>query len=132
MKNKFKSKNNIPVCIYGPPDMMKVHNKDKKSAEGEEVNKKKVTGIAAIISLLVATVTGCGKKDFDPSDNQNIEIYGPPEMFEQQYNGRDVSENMINEEGLIEEEYTPEENIPVCIYGPPEMFENEEENSENN
>lgn len=93
------------------------------------MNNKKIKGFAALISMLVTAITGCGKQDFDPSKNHNVEIYGPPEVFEQ-YNNGGVSDNNTEIETEIDEEYSPEENVPVCIYGPPEMFENENEGAE--
>ena len=39
-----------------------------------------------------------GGEEFDPSVNQNVDVYGPPA-------------------------FDPENNIPEEVYGPPDMFE---------
>ncbi len=48
---------------------------------------------------------------FDPSENDNPDVYGPPDMFD---------------EPEIEE-FDPSENLNPLVYGPPEMFDNSDD-----
>lgn len=86
-----------------------------------------------IFSAVVLTISGCG--NFDPSENEPVCIYGPPEMM-----GEPIEE-VVEEitpaptpktpkptKVVVEEEPDTEfdatVNVEPCIYGPPEMFTN--------
>lgn len=57
---------------------------------------------AAIVGLIPSLLSGCGR-GFEPSENMNGDIYGGPEMYE--------------------ENFDPQYNAEPCVYGGPEMYE---------
>lgn len=66
-------------------------------------------GIIAALGVTTSFIPGCneptavyGPPPINPSDNEVVDVYGPPEDFD------------------------PEENEPVAVYGPPEDFGLEE------
>lgn len=82
---------------------------------------KRVTSglVAGSLALLPLTIPQCKRSpdmpvenpDFDPSENVPVDVYGPPESFD-------------NEDPV--DEFDPTDNIPVAVYGPPEWFSNNE------
>ena len=57
---------------------------------------------AAIVGLIPSLLSGCGR-GFETSENMNEDIYGGPEMYE--------------------ENFDPQYNAEPCVYGGPEMYE---------
>lgn len=86
-----------------------------------------------IFNALALTIAGCNS--FNPSNNEAVGVYGPPEMFEEpadednlmqdETEEKDDSEEgkSDNSKSSIHEMFKPEENIIEDVYGPPEMFE---------
>lgn len=80
-------------------------------------------GLAGALGMIA--LAGCNlvkeeNDDFDPSINQNEDVYGPPiEDF-------DPSDN-INEDvyGPPLEDYDAIDNMEACVYGPPEDMNSE-------
>ncbi len=72
---------NMTGCVYGPPPT---------SSDASDATKKQTT---------TASET---EESIDPSDNQNEDVYGPPEFFE-----------------------TDKNEVPA-VYGPPEDFTSDE------
>jgi uncharacterized membrane protein YhaH (DUF805 family) len=62
---------------------------------------------------------------FFPENNMEEDIYGPPDMFEDDGLEEDGNQQIDNSTEASEE-YVPEDNMEQTIYGPPEMFENDE------
>ena len=93
----FSAAANLNACVYGPPP--------NSSAIVPEKN-------------TITTTQPEQTEEFDPSDNQNADVYGPPEMF-----------NTEPDEPEVTEEFDPDDNMNAAVYGPPEMFgiETEEE-----
>ena len=65
---------------------------------------------------------------FDPADNQNADVYGPPEWFggaPESEESVETEETEDTDESRLEPDidiYKPEMNITPCVYGPPEWF----------
>ncbi len=95
----FSAAANLNACVYGPPP--------DSSAIVPEKN-----------TITTTQPKQTENEEYDPSDNQNADVYGPPEMF-----------NSEPEEPEVTEEYDPDDNMNAAVYGPPEMFgiETEEE-----
>ncbi len=95
----FSAAANLNGCVYGPPP--------DSSAIVPEKN-----------TITTTQPKQTENEEYDPSDNQNADVYGPPEMF-----------NSEPEEPEVTEEYDPDDNMNAAVYGPPEMFgiETEEE-----
>ena len=104
----------------------------KKKGNG----RKKLFGLFAIGSMSAA-VAGCS---FSPHGNEPVDIYGPPEMFDQNYDPeKENGEKLYGPPerfGVTDDEhpytivgedqdYDPEDAEVETIYGPPEMFEDE-------
>ncbi len=71
-----------------------------------------IIGIGTMILLILFAVDNnsgaYGDEDFfDPGQNMNKEIYGPPEMFD---------------DATDEEYFNPSDNEPATIYGPPNVL----------
>ena len=90
---------------------------------------KRAAGAAALFSMIIAVLSGCGRhvKSFEPSQNEAVEIYGPPEMLE--YQAEHGNLEGYDDVSLNEEEFDPSLNVEECIYGPPEMFEEQKQKS---
>ena len=75
---------------------------------------------AAVAAGLMLGLSACAAEptvpvpsdEFDPFSNENVEVYGPPEWFD---------------EG---EDFDPSENMVPAVYGPPEAFEGTELSTE--
>ena len=52
--------------------------------------------------------------DYDPADNMEEDVYGPPEMFYDDSTRPDDDEIEI---------FVPDDNMEVTVYGPPEMMD---------
>ena len=52
---------------------------------------------------------------FDPSEEEPVDVYGPPEWFDYDPDSDDVTEP--------DDDFDPSEEEPVDVYGPPEWFE---------
>ena len=64
-------------------------------------------------------------KEFDPSENEMQEIYGPPEAFERRARDRSSPED----DGwiFVPPAFDPEQNIMAPIYGPPPFLGDSDE-----
>ena len=79
---------NVTGCVYGPPP--------------DESTTKKETTASEV------------KETVDPKNNQNEDVYGPPEDFES-------SENEIPAVYGPPEDFTTSSNETTAVYGPPGM-----------
>ncbi|MCR5794217.1 MAG: hypothetical protein K6G61_02550 [Solobacterium sp.] len=96
---------------------MKKRKKTKTTAAGIIAGLMAVSFSQACIFNHNAAVYGPPPSaSYDPDDNVNEDVYGPPE--------EDPAETPVTEQ--IEETYDPAENVPVCVYGPASYFEDEE------
>ena len=87
----------------------------KKKGNG----RKKLFGLCAIGSMSAA-VAGCS---FSPHGNEPVDIYGPPEMFDQKYDPeKENGEKLYGPPEMFNQDYDPENAEMETIYGPPEMF----------
>lgn len=70
-----------------------------------------------ITAASTTTVTSGGEEsdDFDPSEEEPVDVYGPPEWFDYDPDNDDVTEP--------DDDFDPSEEEPVDVYGPPEWFE---------
>ena len=70
-----------------------------------------------ITAASTTTVTSGGEEsdDFDPSEEEPVDVYGPPEWFDYDPDSDDVTEP--------DDDFDPSEEEPVDVYGPPEWFE---------
>lgn len=67
---------------------------------------------------------GFGKKDeneFEPSNNDPEELYGPPEMFgnEPEDEPEDELGSVSNPLKKLNDKFNPARNAPEVVYGPP-------------
>ncbi|MBR1750186.1 MAG: hypothetical protein IJ740_04755 [Ruminococcus sp.] len=111
----FSAAANMHACVYGPPPDS-VDNSIVKSDQGSSQKDMKQT---------TTTATSAKETEFDPSENQNEDVYGPPEMFGL-YGGDDddpSSEEEPIDESDTKPEFDPSENENAAVYGPPEWFE---------
>lgn len=69
----FKSHENAPEAIYGPPS-------DFDSSYNENIE---IYGPPEMFDPDYENPEEIDEEDFDPSSNENAEIYGPPEAFEE-------------------------------------------------
>ena len=70
-----------------------------------------------ITAALTTTVTSGGEESdgFDPSEEEPVDVYGPPEWFDYDPDSDDVTEP--------DDDFDPSEEEPVDVYGPPDWFE---------
>lgn len=74
---------------------------------------------AASLVLSAATTVGCS---FDPADNENVDVYGPPPEDAQpidENDGFDPDDNYAPAVYGPPEEFLVEENQTLLVYGPP-------------
>lgn len=71
-----------------------------------------LVGIGLAILLLLCSLKS--RESFDPFYNENVSVYGPPELFNQDIDGPRLPE--LSELDVI----------PIEVYGPPEFFEEDE------
>lgn len=98
----FAAAVNLNGCVYGPPP---------ESGAGDGVQTADPAQTTAVSSEEEQETTSRTLKyqdSYDPADNDNEEVYGPPEYF-----------GYVSEP---EEEFDPEKNMIECVYGPPEDF----------
>lgn len=86
----FSVLDNNAVCVYGPPPPEYDYSTTDETS------------------------------DFDPSDNIEEPVYGPPEWFDTPAETEDTNgEDIVP----VPEEFNPDDNLDECVYGPPEWFE---------
>ena len=109
----FNPTNNMQETVYGPPEIFDPSQNELEDVYGppfpdpdDELNDEPIVDPGELNDEPVSDpdekkpLNNDGRKDdFDPKDNEEPLVYGPPEMF-------DPSQNELNE-----------------VYGPPEMFE---------
>ena len=78
--------------------------------------------------ILAALVAGGCTQPFEPSENEPVDVYGPPSMFGMQ--DEDIQED--HQESAENPDFNPADNDPECVYGPPSMFETEPDNTDPN
>ena len=69
----FRPQDNAPVCVYGPPEMLR----GRAEPEDPEPDEELPTGEVP---------------PFDPEENVTPCVYGPPEMFERPKEGEGSDE----------------------------------------
>ena len=85
---------------------MKKRKKTKTTAAGIISGLMAVSFSQACVFNQNAGVYGPPPSDaYEPDDNVNEDVYGPPE--------------------IIEETFEPSDNVPACVYGPQSWFEEE-------
>lgn len=65
--------------------------------------------------------------DYDPDGNENAAVYGPPEWFTDEEDAEEETETEDERQSEEDENYEPGDNINEPVYGPPELFENDSE-----
>ena len=93
----------ITGCVYGPPPVDPANSESSSATVESEVS----------------------NKGYDPSDNMNEEVYGPPEWFgmsEDEESVEEETEAPDIESSEEEESFNPGDNVIECVYGPPEMM----------
>lgn len=79
-----------------------------------------------ILGSIVCALTGCG---FNPSNNIESDVYGPPI---EDFDDYDTDKNSDSKKPDNSQDFDVEYNEMECIYGPPEMFEDENFNPDYN
>lgn len=110
----FAPVENIPVAVYGPPEMLE----EQYGIEPDEIDED-------------------GNMIFYPSENANQLVYGPPEMMEELTNeakGEEATDEVKDEEASSDEKdisdsdkevvFDESVNVNVDVYGPPSFFDN--------
>lgn len=95
----------ITGCVYGPPPVDPANSESSSAAVESDTSDNR----------------------YDPSDNMNEDVYGPPEWFgvsdgEPSDEEEDIDAPEI-ESSDEEISFDPEDNSMACVYGPPEMFD---------
>ncbi len=149
----YDPNNNIPETVYGPPEWFDPNydpdapeNQDDEQVEEPKDPQQPSNGEEG------STQTGSKKKKsdeddnkpapqepaFDPGQNQNVDVYGPPEYFGLEPAEPAPAEPTPDEPApeepapaeppqpdvLVPEPvpFDPEDNRLICMYGPPEWF----------
>ena len=102
----FSTAANMHACVYGPPESLGLNQSSDIKTYDDSQNERQTT----------VTTTNT---EFRPEDNENEDVYGPPEYFGAEPEEPDDPEE---ESSAPEDSFDPEENLNVCVYGPPEMF----------
>lgn len=110
----FSTAANMNACVYGPPPES-VHSDVIKT---DRVGTQEETSKAVDDTT---TTTTAKETDFDPSENQNEDVYGPPEWFGGEPDEPEESDDTAQSEQR--QEFDPSGNENACVYGPPEWFE---------
>lgn len=88
----------------------------KPSENGKKITAAKVIAGVITTAAICLNVNGCVYgPEVPPSENQNPDVYGPPESMTQ------VDETEPSEE------FTVDDNENRTVYGPPEAMEDEDE-----
>lgn len=104
----FSTAANMHACVYGPPESLGLNqSSDIKTYDDSQNEKPSAT----------TTTTR-----FKPEDNENEDVYGPPEFFGAEPEEPDDPEEPEEESSAPVDSFDPEDNLNVCVYGPPEMF----------
>ena len=88
--------NNRNAAVYGPPESGKPETDLSTEAESVKPEAESGTQTEQRVETELITETEAALTEFDPDDNLNNDVYGPPEDFE-------MKNNMI-----------------PAVYGPPE------------
>ena len=96
----------------------------KPSENGKKITAAKVIAGVAATAAICLNLNGCVYgPEVPPSDNQNPDVYGPPESMVQVDEtdpSDDVEETRIT---VDESEFSVDDNQNPDVYGPPEDFE---------
>ena len=103
----------------------------KPSDNGKKITAAKVIAGVAATAAICLNLNGCVYgPEVPPSENQNAEVYGPPESM-MQVEETDPSDEAEDTKVTIEEsEFSAEDNQNPDVYGPPEDFERDPEETE--
>lgn len=103
----------------------------KPSDNGKKITAAKVIAGVAATAAICLNLNGCVYgPEVPPSQNQNAEVYGPPESM-MQVEETDPSDEAEDTKVTIEEsEFSAEDNQNPDVYGPPEDFERDPEETE--
>lgn len=114
----FTVVSNMHACTYGPPPESMAPSSDIKvydtsQNDSSEVNDDTTTTSETTTTTTTTTTTKASDPSFDPDDNLNVDVYGPPEDFEP----KETEATQPNDD------YDPDINLNECVYGPPEWFD---------
>ena len=99
-------------------------------------------GIIAALSAGLSSLTGCDldlvscspaslygppPEDIDPSNNEVVDVYGPPDVDPSDWDDPDTWDDPESDDG-----YDEEDNIAITLYGPPVTDEGDEYDAEDN
>jgi hypothetical protein len=95
----FTAAANLNACAYGPPP--------------DSIRPDKNTDTTTVKTT-----------EYDPSENENPAVYGPPEYFDPSSNQNGDVYGPPEDFGFSEpeEDFDPSLNENRCVYGPPEMM----------
>lgn len=84
-----------------------------------------VVGIGTVIIIMLCSIGASVTAFFNPGDNEEPAVYGPPEIYEEYDPSINIEPDVYGPPEMFED-YNPNDNEEVCVYGPPEMFEESE------
>lgn len=84
-----------------------------------------VVGIGTVIIIMLCSIGASVTAFFNPGDNEEPAVYGPPEIYEEYDPSFNIEPDVYGPPEMFED-YDPYVNEEVCVYGPPEMFEESE------
>ncbi|MBQ8827163.1 MAG: DUF805 domain-containing protein [Oscillospiraceae bacterium] len=109
---------NISVAVYGPPQF-----EDNPPAESEETaisTEETAEEPEVLYETTIAESAVSEETLYDPEENINEDVYGPPEYFDPPDDSEEI-DLPVPEDAF--EPFFPEDNAPICVYGPPEFFQ---------
>lgn len=107
---------NVAPTVYGPPEYFETADGENTGSETAESAETDTAETEILYETTIAESAVSEETLYDPEENINEDVYGPPEYF----NPPDNSEEIDLPEPEL---FVPEENAPICVYGPPEFFQ---------
>ena len=103
----------------------------KPSDNGKKITAAKVIAGVAATAAICLNLNGCVYgPEVPPSDNQNPDVYGPPESMVQVDETDPADEAEDTKITVDESEFSTDDNENPTVYGPPEDFERGEDETE--
>ena len=114
----FTAALNLNACAYGTPTDSSSQSSEVNTANSSQVQDSELSSQETTTTAAATTTTAKTEdSSFDPDDNQNVDVYGPPEDFEPD----DPDSSSQGDDSSSD--YEPDDNMNECVYGPPEWFD---------
>ncbi|WP_028511096.1 hypothetical protein [Ruminococcus sp. NK3A76] len=132
----FTAMSNMHACTYGPPPDSVAPSSEIKVYDNSQNESSEITTDET--TTTTTTTTTAAKKtttetEFDPNDNLNEDVYGPPEWFDDSSEEEPAETTAAKPKTTTtakttkDTDYDPDDNFNECVYGPPEWFDDSSE-----